>query len=511
MKPEQWRQVDQLFQAALERAPEDRAAFISEACGDDDSLRREVEALLASDGQAESFMDAPAYVVAAPLIVGDDAQPLLGKSLGHYRIISLVGKGGMGEVYRAEDTRLRREVAIKVLPADFGEDADRLRRFEQEAQAASALNHPNIITIHEMGEAEGARYIVTEYVAGETLRQRLTRSPQQKMEPKEAVEVIVQIAAALSAAHEAGITHRDIKPENVMVRPDGLVKVLDFGLAKLSERPAAAPEVDSGAEKTARLSTEPGIVMGTMSYMSPVLARGQKGDQRTDIFSLGVMLYEMVAGRRAFEGATTNDVVAALLTADPAPLSQRCAETPAELEQITKKCLAKDREARYQTAKELIAELKMLSSGGKAGEKAAKRKIEAAGAGFGLRHWTVVAAIAVVLMIGLGYFLYWRRAPAAQPDQIKSLAVLPLENLSSDPAQEYFADGMTEALISNLTQVRALRVISRTSVMRFKVNRKPLVEIARELNVDAVIEGSVQRDGGSVKITERLIRAADEA
>src|SRR5262245_1525400 len=272
MKPEQWRQVDQLFQAALERAPEDRAAFISEACGDDDSLRREVEALLASDGQAESFMDAPAYVVAAPLIVGDDAQPLLGESLGHYRIISLVGKGGMGEVYRAEDTRLRREVAIKVLPADFGEDADRLRRFEQEARAASALNHPNIITIHEMGEAEGARYIVTEYVAGETLRQRLTRSPQQKMEPKEAVEVIVQIAAALSAAHEAGITHRDIKPENVMVRPDGLVKVLDFGLAKLTTPPPEA--IDSDAPTLAReVRTTPGMILGTLRYMSPEQAR----------------------------------------------------------------------------------------------------------------------------------------------------------------------------------------------------------------------------------------------
>jgi eukaryotic-like serine/threonine-protein kinase len=510
MKPEQWRQVDQLFQAALERAPEDRAAFISEACGDDDSLRREVEALLASDGQAESFMEAPAYVVAAPFIVGDDAQPLLGKSLSHYRIISLVGKGGMGEVYRAEDTRLRREVAIKVLSADFGEDADRLRRFEQEARVASATNHPNIITIHEIGEAEGAHYIVTEYVAGETLRQRLTRSPQQKMEPEEAVEVTVQIAAALTAAHDAGITHRDIKPENVMVRPDGLVKVLDFGLAKLTERPTTAPVADSQAEEIAQLSTEPGMVMGTLSYMSPEQARGQKVDQRTDIFSLGVVLYEMVAGRRPFEGATTNDVVAALLTAEPPPLGLHSAETPAELERITDKCLAKDREYRYQSAKELIAELKMLSSGSQAGERAAKRKIEAAGARVVLRRWTVVAAIAVVLMIGLGYFLYWGRAPAVQPDQIKSLAVLPLENLSGDPAQEYFADGMTEALISNLTQVRALRVISRTSVMRFKGSRKPLAEIARELNVDAVIEGSVQRDGGRVKITARLIRAADE-
>ncbi len=514
MKPERWRQVDQLFQSAFERAPDKRAAFISEACGGDDSLRREVEALLAADGQAESFIEAPAYAVAAPLIVGGDTPSLVGKSIGHYRIISLVGKGGMGEVYRAEDTHLRREVAIKVLPDDFAKDAGRLRRFEQEARAASATNHPNIITIHEIGEAEGRRYIVTEYVAGETLRQRLARMPQQKMEPKEAVDLAVQIATALSAAHEAGITHRDIKPENVMVRPDGLVKVLDFGLAKLTEGRRDGETEGKTLSVSPSLrpspSTEPGMVMGTMSYMSPEQARGQKVDQRTDIFSLGVMLYEMIAGRRPFEGATTSDVIAALLSTEPPPLSQYCAEAPAKLERIVGKCLAKDREARYQSAEELIVELKTLRSGSQAEGVAASRRIEGAGARFASWRWPVVAAIAAMLIVGLVYFLVWRRAPAVQPDQIKSLAVLPLENLSGDPAQEYFADGMTEALISNLTQVRALRVISRTSVMRFKGSRKPLAEIARELNVDAVIEGSVQRDGGRVKITARLIRIADE-
>ncbi|MGH9839333.1 MAG: protein kinase domain-containing protein [Blastocatellia bacterium] len=509
MKPERWRQVDQLFQAALERAPEERAAFISEACGGDDSLRREVEALLAADGEAESFIEAPAYAVAAPLIVGGDTQSLAGKSIGHYRIISLLGKGGMGEVYRAEDTHLRREVAIKVLPDDFAKDDHRLRRFEQEARAASALNHPNIITIHEIGEAEGARYIVTEHVAGETLRQRLTRLPRQKMEPKEAVEIAMQIATALTAAHEAGITHRDIKPENVMVRPDGLVKVLDFGLAKLTERPAAAPEADSQAEAIARQSTEPGMVMGTASYMSPEQARGQKVDHRTDIFSLGVVLYEMIAGRRPFEGATMSDVIAALLTAEPPPLGQYCAEASVELERIVGKCLAKDREARYQSAAELIVELKTLSPGSQSGG-ATTHRVEGTRPRLASWLWLLISATALLLVVGLVWFLSWRRAPAVQPDQIKSLAVLPLENLSGDPAQEYFADGMTEALISNLTQVRALRVISRTSVMRFKGSRKPLAEIARELNVDAVIEGSVQRDGGRVKITARLIRVVNE-
>src|SRR5262245_1677341 len=263
MKLERWKQVDRVFQAALERAPEERAAFISAACDGDDSLRREVEALFAADREAGSLIESPAYTAVAPLILNGDRPSLLGENFRHYRIVSLLGKGGMGEVYRAEDTRLRREVAIKVLHADLDKDADRLRRFEQEARAASALNHPNIITIYEIGEVEGTRYIVTEYVAGQTLRQHLTRAPRQQMESKEAVEKALQIAAALAAAHESGITHRDIKPENVMVRPDGLVKVLDFGLAKLTEPQVNVLNTDA---PTQGMSTMPGVVMGTVTY-----------------------------------------------------------------------------------------------------------------------------------------------------------------------------------------------------------------------------------------------------
>jgi TolB-like protein/lipopolysaccharide biosynthesis regulator YciM len=250
--------------------------------------------------------------------------------------------------------------------------------------------------------------------------------------------------------------------------------------------------------------------MGTLSYMSPEQARGQKVDHRTDIFSLGVMLYEMVAGRRPFEGATASDVIAALLTSEPPPLRQQCAEATAEFERIVAKCLVKDRAARYQSAAELSAELKTLRPGSQTEEAAARRRIEGAGARLALRRWLLIAAIAALLVVGLAWFLSWRRAPAVQPDQIKSLAVLPLENLSDDPAQGYFADGMTEALINNLAQIRALRVISRTSVMRYKGSRKPLPEIAQELNVDAVVEGSVQRASGRLKIIANLIHASTE-
>src|SRR5262245_37041379 len=252
MKPERWQKVDRVFQSALERGPEERARFIDEACGDDDCLRREVETLLAADLAAGSLIDSPAYTRAAPLIAANEESSLLGKSVGHYQIISLVGKGGMSEVYRARDLRLNREVAVKVLPHAFLRDSERMRRFEREAHMASALNHPNIITVHEIGKVETAagntHYIVTEYVEGETLRRRISAG---KINLSEALELVSQVANALSAAHTARIIHRDIKPENLMVRPDGLVKVLDFGLAKLSERPEPLPEIDINAETTA--------------------------------------------------------------------------------------------------------------------------------------------------------------------------------------------------------------------------------------------------------------------
>src|SRR5262249_38107257 len=251
-------------------------------------------------------------------------------------------------------------------------------------------------------------------------------------------------------------------------------------------------------------------VMGTASYMSPEQARGQKVDHRADIFSLGVMLYEMIAGRRPFEGATTNDVIAALLTAEPPPLRSLTSQAPAALERITEKCLAKDREARYQSAKELIAELKSLRTGSQTEEAAARRRIEGAGARLALWRWPVIVAIAITLIVGLAWFLLWRRAPAVQTDQIKSLAVLPLENLSGDPAQEYFADGMTDALIGGLAKIGALRVISRTSAMHYKGTKKSLPQIASELGVDAVVEGTVQRSGDRVLIRAQLIHAATD-
>jgi serine/threonine protein kinase len=365
MKPERWRQVDQLFQAALERAPDDRSAFISEACGGDDSLRREVEALLAADGEAGSLIETPAYAVAAPLIVGGDAPTLLGKTIGHYQIISLLGKGGMGEVYRARDTKLDRAVALKILPEEMSADGERMRRFSREAKAASALNHPNVAHVYEIGEAEGVNFIAMEYVEGQTLAARINGHP---LEVSEIVEIGSQIADALDEAHRKGITHRDLKPANVMLNERGQVKVLDFGLAKIA-RPTEQP-VASDISTMAR--TASGVVMGTVPYMSPEQALGREVDHRSDVFSLGVALYEMITGRRPFEGATPSETIAAILRDEPPPLTVHLPDVPRELARIVGKALRKDREERYQSAKELIAELKMLSSGGQAGMQKAE-------------------------------------------------------------------------------------------------------------------------------------------
>ncbi|HKQ92122.1 MAG TPA: protein kinase, partial [Blastocatellia bacterium] len=357
MTPERWKKLGAMFHEAAELQGEARASFLAKACGDDEQLRVEVERLLSAHEREGSFMDSPIFEEEEGLMNNDRNQPPVGRRIGPYQIISLLGRGGMGEVFLAEDTRLERKVALKALPSAFIQNPDRLRRFEREAKAASALNHPNILTIHEIGEADGAHYIVSEFVDGETLRDQMRR---ETLSLTAALDVARQVAGALAAAHAAGIVHRDIKPENVMARPDGLVKVLDFGLARFTERPAATSESDAMAETVSRLSTEPGLVMGTVDYMSPEQARGQKVDHRTDIFSLGVMLYEMVAGRRPFDGETAIDAIAAILRSDPPPVNQLRPGLPTEMERIICQMLVKDRESRYGSAAELRAELQRL-------------------------------------------------------------------------------------------------------------------------------------------------------
>jgi len=358
MKPDRWQQIDRLLDPALELDAEERAAFLDEACAGDAELRAEVESLLAAHEQAGSFIEAPAMDAAARLSIADNETLAAGQTIGHYEIRAYIGAGGMGEVYLAQDIRLKRSVALKLLPAAFAAEQNRLRRFEHEARAASALNHPNILTVYEIGHAGETHFIATEYIDGETLRQRIARG---SMKTLEILEIATQVAAALAAAHQAGIVHRDIKPENVMRRADGYVKVLDFGIAKLIEQSAGKEFIDSEAPTRRMFNTEAGMVLGTIAYMSPEHVRGQAVDARTDIWSLGCLIYEMAAGGRVpFEGRTSNHVAVSILDQEPAPLALYDSESSGMLQWIISKALRKDRDERYQTAKELLADLRSL-------------------------------------------------------------------------------------------------------------------------------------------------------
>jgi serine/threonine protein kinase len=355
MTPERYEHLAQVFRESLELEPSQRDSFLDKACFGDERLRQEVKALLASHEKSGMLIDTPGLEVAAMMLADDKIHRDVGSKISHYEVISLIGVGGMGEVYLATDIKLNRKVALKILPSEFTSDPDRLRRFEQEAKAASALNHPNIITIYETGEADGVHFIASEFIDGQTLRQWMA---DMRMELREHVDVAIQIANALVEAHAEGIIHRDIKPENVMARPNGLVKILDFGLAKLTEHRIAI--ANPGTPAKLIVKTEPGVVMGTYTYMSPEQLRGLEVDARTDIFSLGVVLYEMIAGTAPFPGASTADVITAILGKEPLPLKQFIPEVPESLEWITAKMLVKDREERYQTAKELLKDLKRL-------------------------------------------------------------------------------------------------------------------------------------------------------
>ena len=355
MTPERWQQVKEVFNLALEYEPAERPEFVSRACDQDVDLQKEVESLLAAHEKDGSFIDSPAYKAASEWIVDEQPAELKpGQVLDSYEITSLIGRGGMGEVYLAHDKRLRRKVALKLLPSSVTKDVNRLHRFEQEARAASALNHPNIIAIYEICEVNSTLMMAAEFVEGETLRQRLAFGA---IPLNEVLRISIQIAAALSAAHKAGIIHRDIKPENIMIRPDGYVKILDFGLAKLSEPKSAESFTEAS---TREIRTGSGVLIGTVGYMSPEQARCQAVDPRSDIFNLGAVIYEMVAGQKPFTGETPSDTFAAILKVEPPPLSTVAPDTPAELVRIVNKALRKDREERYQVVKDLLLDLKSL-------------------------------------------------------------------------------------------------------------------------------------------------------
>jgi len=383
-----------------------------------------------------------------------------GSTLGPYKVLAPLGAGGMGEVYRAQDPRLGRDVAIKVLSAEFAVDPDRTRRLGQEARAAGALSHPNVCAIHDVGTHEGAPFLVMELLEGETLRERLATGP---LALRKAIDFAAQVALGLAAAHEKGIIHRDLKPENLFVTRDGHAKILDFGLAKQLPALGLGSQTESPTQAAIR-GTQPGVLLGTVGYMSPEQVRGEPADARSDIFSLGCVLYEMLAGRRPFQKQTAVETLNAILNEDPPSLASSSRAAPRAVEQIVTRCLEKRPEDRFASASDLH---------------------------FALQSLLQNSALEL---------------PVSELPE-KSIVVLPFENLSPDPENAYFADGLTEEIISDLAQVRALRVISRTSAMLLRGSKKDVPTIARELRVRYALEGSVRRAGQSLRITTQLIDA----
>jgi eukaryotic-like serine/threonine-protein kinase len=423
-----------------------------------------------------------------------------GARLGQYKILAPLGAGGMGEVWLAEDARLGRKLALKVLPTEFTRDASRVARFEQEARAASALNHPNIITIYDIGEDDEIHYIATEFIEGRTLRQSLTSNG---LPLADALEIAIQMAGALQVAHNAGITHRDIKPENVMLRPDGYVKILDFGLAKLTEK--SAESIDTEAATKIRTPTDPGTVMGTVSYMSPEQARGLKVDGRSDIFSLGVVLYEMLTGRLPFDGRTASDVLAAILISEPEPLRNLISDPPPELEATLARALRKDLDHRYQSIINFHQDLKLV-----------KNQLDFAAQLAGInraqstrRSGEELSEAATVELTGDEMLKLQVKASSGKA--VDSLAILPLANAGNDAEMDYLSDGITESIINSLSQLPQLRVVPRSTVFRYKGKEPDPQSIGVELNVRAVLTGRVLQLGDSLIIKTELIDVAKQS
>ena len=513
--PERWRRLQVLFESASSLPRPDVEDFLDRECAEDAGLREELRSLLNLPPEAVDPLAVAVRAAAREVVGAEVSRPAeVGETIGKYRIVEKLGVGGMGIVYAAEDTELRRKVALKLLARTDVQNAGRLRRLRREARALARLSHPNIVTIHSVEHADDRYFLTMELVAGRPLADLISAGG---LAPDRFFGIALPLSRGLAAAHEQGVTHRDLKPANVMVGDGDVVKILDFGLAKLRRGEAEGGETPG---PSATLTPPTGIVMGTMPYMSPEQVEGRPLDPRSDIFSIGVMLYELAAGSRPFEAESSAALSSAILTQEPASLAGLRPDLPPRLDRIIRRCLEKDPEKRYQHAESLSRDLARL--------QAATRLHPSLSRGLGrvlalmpaIRRRRIAVAASLVSMVILAAALLHldatRRAAAgavtAASDEalgIDAIAVLPLRNDSADEGQEYLADGMTEILITELSR-RGLKVISRTSVMRFKDTEQPMAEIADQLGVDAVVEGSVLRSGDEVRVSARLVHASSD-
>ena len=433
-----------------------------------------------------------------------------GDLVSHYKIHSQIGSGGMGEVYLATDTLLDRKVALKLLPSEATSDQSRVRRFLQEAKAASSLNHPHIITIHEVGSTNSTYFIAMEFIDGVSLRKAINSG---QFEIERIIEIATQVALALTAAHEVNIIHRDIKPENIMMRDDGFVKVLDFGLAKLLQQGIIEHEAST------LLNTADGIVLGTLSYMSPEQARGQEVDARTDVWSLGVVLYEMVSGRRPFEGTNRSDVLASLLDREPAPLARYSPSVPADLDRIIRKTLAKDPNERYQTARGLLVDLKTLNHDLQRQKLASEVVTPTAPSDqrsvtrTSRKHLFIGATVLLLLLIG-GLMLFLRQrlrsAPPAAGETI-TLAILPFRPLNADKDTAFLTTGLADAITTRLANVHQIRVRPTNAILKYEGQAVSAKTVGEELSCNYVVLGTLQKLGERLQVNVQLVRTSDEA
>jgi TolB-like protein len=519
-----WRRLEALFYEALELKPEDRASFLEKSCAGDADLRREIQELLNSSDKPMDVLQESVAEAAHQVVAKRREVIAPGTQLAHYKVISMLGAGGMGEVYLAEDTRLGRKVALKLLSPALTLDQRGLRRFEQEARAASALNHPNILTIYEFGQANGLHFIASEFVDGATLRAKTAAG---RVDLSPAIDIAIQIASALSAAHDGGIVHRDIKPDNVIVRNDGLVKVLDFGIAKLAERRKGETVRRTGSTVTSSIS-EVGMVIGTAKYMSPEQARGTDIDARSDIFSLGSVMYELITGRCAFGGATTSDVIAEILKQEPPPPIDFAPDTPAEIERIIGKALRKDRLTRYQSIRDLLIDLQdykkdaefqsqLLGQGARVErvKSGSDRRTPARGvlappavrkSSRARTRLLEAGSLLLIAILGAAGYFYSRKAtPAPTGTYPRSLAVLPFRNLKQDPATDFLGFSLADEIITKLTYVNSLTVRPSSSIDKYRNQTIDPRKVAADLNVDTLLTGSFIKDGDDLRITTQLI------
>ncbi|MGI8789196.1 MAG: protein kinase domain-containing protein [Pyrinomonadaceae bacterium] len=529
MADENWQQIREIFDDALRQKPEERARFVNEVCGVDKTLLREVETLLSSLDSAESFMETPAVAKVAGVIEAEQKKLETGRCFGHYEIVEQIGAGGMGEVYLARDKKLDRSVAVKILNEKFSGNESNLQRFFAEAKAASAWNHPNIVTIYEFGEAKDAHYIVSEFIEGLTLREVIRES---RLGLSEILDILIQIAGALAAAHKAHLVHRDIKPENIMIRPDGYVKILDFGLAKLVERKNKSilglEDLTVGKNQTAK-----GVILGTVNYMSPEQAKGEQVDKRTDIFSFGVVIYEMIAGRTPFAGDSVSETFANLINQEPQPISRFAANVPDEMQRIISKMLRKNADERFQTMKDVLTDLKDLRENLTLDEKLEKlHSLENGNETAILRATTGEAnkrtaetqnnfsqqikqhkSLAIFALVGLligaialGFYFYSTGKTAVGSK--KSIAVLPLKPINTANRDEIYEVGIADSLIYKLSSMKGfiVRPLSATRQYAY-VGQDPLAA-GREQQVDYVLASNYQLAGGKIRITAQLFNVA---